>query len=124
MEICATLNNTTLASTNTTPSQALLDDFTDFIPPSYFRPDNGRALIPWLYSMRVIMVVINHVVLWKRARSWCLVSTVFTVIVYTQAYIPTQFDSAQISVWTPPILITDAGSILQLFFLIIETKKV
>ena len=50
-------------------------------------------------------------------------STFFTVVVYTQAYFSTRFEASKILVWTPVILVIDAGSMLQVFFLVIEAKK-
>lgn len=64
-----------------------------------------------------------RVVRWEAIQNWCVVSTFFTIVVYTQAYISTRFDAAKVLVWTPLILVIDAGSMLQVFFLIIEAKK-
>ena len=55
---------------------------------------------------------------------WCIATTLFSVIVYIQAFVSSEFDPAQILVWTPIILVIDAGSMAQVFFLVIEAKKV
>lgn len=68
-------------------------------------------------------VVVIRVARWEAIQYWCLVSTFFTVVIYTQAYVSTGFDAAKVLVWTPLILVIDAGSMLQVIFLIIEAKK-
>lgn len=94
---------------------------------SYLRPDTGGALLPWVYSIVLVVIhipmVFIRVVRWEAVQYWCLGSTFFTLVVYTQAYISTRFDAAKVLVWTPLILVIDAGSMLQVFFLIIEAKK-
>lgn len=81
----------------------------------------------WIHTVVVIIihlpVVIIRVLRWEMVQFWCLVFTFFTVVVYTQAALSTQFDPAKVLVWTPVILFIDAGSMLQVFFLIIEAKK-
>ena len=70
-----------------------------------------------------IPVVIIRVVRWEVVQAWCIVFTVFTTVVVTQSYISTQFAPAEILIWTPIILVIDAGSMIQVFFLVIEAKK-
>ena len=121
-------SNTTVAGTNITFASALNHVLDVTIRPSYLRPNTGGALLPWPYTILIMVihlpVVIIRVVRWEVIQSWCLVSTLFTVIVYVQAYISTKFDPDKILVWTPLILVIDAGSMLQVFFLVIEAKKV
>jgi hypothetical protein len=127
MDLCSRLPNSTIGNTNITWEQALSNTL-DFEFVSYLRPKAGGALLPWIYTVLVIVVhvpvVIIRVVRWEIVQSWCIISTLFTVILYTQAFISTRFDPAQVLVWTPLILVIDAGSMLQVFFLVIEAKKV
>ena len=128
MDLCSPSPNTTIGNTNITWAQAESNVLNVYTHPSYLRPNTGGALLPWVYTIIVIIihlpVVIIRVVRWEVVQSWCLVSTLFTVIVYIQAFISTKFDASKVLVWTPLILVIDAGSMLQVFFLVIEAKKV
>ena len=128
MESCSLSPNVTISHTSITWAQAALNALHKSPMTSYLRPDNAGALLPWIYTVVLIIlhlpVVIIRVVRWEVAQSWCLVSAFLSVILYTQAYVSTQFDPAKILVWTPIILVIDAGSMLQVFFLVIEAKKV
>ena len=128
MNSCAPSPDATIGSTAITWAQASLNNLTNFPSTSYLRPNTGGSLLPWIYTVVLILLhlpmVIIRVVRWEAVQSWCLVASFFTVVVYTQAYISTQFDPAKVLVWTPIILVIDAGSMLQVFFLVIEAKKV
>ena len=128
MDFCAVDANATIGNTDFTWAQALAKTADSFPYVSYIRPSSGGALLPWIYTVVVIIVhvptVIIRVVRWELVQSWCLIFTFFTVVVYIQAYVSTQFDPAKILVWTPVILIIDAGSMLQVFFLVIEAKMI
>lgn len=95
---------------------------------SYLRPDTGAALLPWVYTMIALIihapVIFVRVTRWEAAQTWCIVSTFFVIIIYVQAFISTKFAADQILVWTPLILIIDASSMLQIFFLVFETQSV
>ena len=127
MAFCAGDANATIGKTNFTWAQALANLQDGFPNSSYIRPTSGGALLPWIYTVIVIVfhipTVIIRVVRWELVQIWSLVFTFFTVIVYIQAFVSSRFDAAQILVWTPIILVIDAGSMLQVFFLIIEAEK-
>ena len=128
MDFCPHPPNATIGTTNITWSQAASNQLNaDFKNVSYLRPDTAGALLPWIYTIILIIihvpVVFIRVVRWQSIQYWCLVSTFFTIVIYVQAYISTEFDAAKVLVWTPLILVIDAGSMLQVFFLIIEAKK-
>ena len=119
-----------IGSTNITWAQAgsnALNNLTNPHAVSYLRPDTAGALLPWIYTIVILVihlpVVVIRVVRWQAVQYWCLVSTLLTVVTYTQAYISTGFDAAKVLVWTPLILVIDAGSMLQVFFLVVESKK-
>ncbi|KAL9623293.1 MAG: hypothetical protein Q9160_002400 [Pyrenula sp. 1 TL-2023] len=128
MDICSYDRNASIGNTNITWSQAgnnqVLTAATDT---TYLRPDTAGALLPWMYAVIVIVVhiptVLIRVVKWERVQTLCLVLTFFTAVVYVQAYVSTKFEASKILVWTPVILIIDAGSMLQLFFLVIEAEN-
>ena len=90
---------------------------------SYLRPD-GFALLPWIYTAIVLVVhiptVIIRVLKWEWVQLWCLGGALFTVIVYVIAYASTQLTPDKILVWTPLLLLIDAGSMSQIFFLILD----
>jgi hypothetical protein len=127
MAFCSQNPNDTIPDTNYTCAQALSNSFTLQSNQSYLRPNNGGALLPWIYTVVIIVVhlpvVYIRVVRWEAVRSWCIAFAVFTIIVVTQSYVSTQFDPGEILIWTPIILIIDAGSMIQVFFLVIEAKK-
>ncbi len=130
MNFCAQSPNATIGNTNITWAQAesnALNNLTTALRPSYLRPDTAGALLPWIYTIVILIVhipvVFIRVARWEAIQYWCLVSTFFTVVIYTQAYISTRFDVAKVLTWTPLILVIDAGSMLQVIFLIIEAKK-
>ena len=127
MDLCSRDPNSTIGTTNITWAQAQNNLLTNTTNTSYLRPNDGGALLPWIYTVFVILLhvptVIFRVIQWELVQTWCLVFTFFTVIIYIQAYVSTEFEASKVLVWTPIILIIDAGSMLQLFFLVIEAKK-
>ena len=130
MDLCSQPPNTLIGSTNITWAQAGSNALNNLTAPhtvTYLRPDTAGALLPWIYTIFILVihipVVIIRVVRWEAVQYWCLVSTSVTVITYTQAYVSTRFDAAKVLVWTPLLLVIDAGSMLQVFFLIVESKK-
>ena len=128
MEFCSQSPNATIGSTDITWAQAesnALHNLTGTV--SYLRPNTAGALLPWIYTVAILILhipgVFIRVVRWEAVQYYCLISTFFTLLVVIQAYISTKFDAAKVLVWTPLILVIDAGSMLQVFFLIIEAKK-
>ncbi|KAI9797956.1 MAG: hypothetical protein M1833_005012 [Piccolia ochrophora] len=128
MSGCAELINATIAKSSDTWGTVDRSALADFTITSYLRPDTGAALLPWVYTIIIIIihvpVVIVRVTRWDIVQTWCLVSTFFTIVVYVQAYISTNFAAEKILVWTPLILVIDAGSMLQIFFLVLEATPV
>jgi hypothetical protein len=88
--------------------------------PAYIRPD-GEALLPWIITLVVILfhlpVVVLRVVKWEIVQTWSFVFTGLTIAIYIQAYVSTRLQPGDILVWTPVLLIIDAGSMSQMFFL-------
>jgi hypothetical protein len=121
------LNTTTIVGTRETWGSVDRSALKDFTVTSYLRPDTGAALLPWVYTIVAIVihvpVVIVRATRWDIVQNWCLVSTFLIIMVYVLAYISTNFAADQILVWTPLVLIIDAGSMLQIFFLVLETES-
>lgn len=129
MNFCAQSLTATIGNTDITWAQAgsnALNNTTTHLL-TYLRPDTAGALLPWIYTIVILFVhipvVLIRVVRWQAIQYWCLVSTFFSVVLYTQAYVSTRFDVAKVLVWTPLLLVIDAGSMLQVLFLVIEAKK-
>lgn len=127
MAFCFQNPNATIPGTHYTCAQALSNTFTLIQNLSYLRPNTGGALLPWIYTVIIILihipVVLIRVVRWEVVQAWSIFFAVFTIIVVTQSYVSTQFDPAKILIWTPVILVIDAGSMIQVFFLVIEAQK-
>ena len=127
MSFCSQSPNATIGNTDITWAQAESNAIHNLSTVAYLRPDTAGALLPWVYTIVILIVhipvVLVRVVRWQTVQYWCLVSTFFTIVLYAQAYISTRFESSKVLVWTPLILVIDAGSMLQVFFLIIEAKK-
>ena len=92
MNFCAQSPNATIGNTNITWAQAesyALNNLTTALRPSYLRPDTAGALLPWIYTIVILIVhipvVFIRVARWEAIQYWCLVSTFFTVVIYTQA---------------------------------------
>ena len=127
MDWCPQVLNLTIPGTNSTWSQALANPSGTGNPVSYFRPDTGVALMPWIYTVGVIIIhlpmVLVRVTRWEIIQVWSLVFTAFTVVVVIQAYVSSKFNPAQILLWTPLMLVIDAGSMAQVFFLVMEARQ-
>ena len=148
LDLCPlNLNDTVTTSSNITWAQAVDQPIRDFDGPSYLRPDigmhfcrirqcdgdistvlteaySGGALVPWVYSIVILLVhipvVIIRVVKWEAVQTWCLGATIFTIAITSQAFASTGFRSDKILTWTPLLLIIDAGSMAQVLFLVFE----
>ena len=126
LDLCP-LNSTALISnTNYTWGSVLNLTIRDLGTSSYLRPDIGGALLPWIYTIIVIIVhvpiVVIRVVRWQKVQTWCLAATLLTLAVTAQGYYTTKFAPEMILTWTPLLLIIDAGSMAQVLFLIVEDR--
>lgn len=127
MSFCSESPHALIPGTNSTCAEALSNKLTALQNESYLRPNTGGALLPWIYTVLIILIhtpiVVIRVVKWEIMQAWSICFAVFTIVVVTQSYVSTQFDPARILIWTPIILVIDAGSMIQVFFLVIEAKK-
>jgi len=124
MDLCPSVAKLTIPNTSLRWGDAFHSPIYTLTGSSYLRPDMGGALLPWIYTAVVIVVHIPTVVIrvqrWETAQTWCLAATLLTVVLYAQAYVSTGFAAEQVLTWTPLLLVIDAGSMLQLFVLVVE----
>ncbi len=124
MDFCPRVANVSVPNTQLTWGQLVGNPVYNLTGSTYLRPDIGGALLPWIYTTIVIIVHIPMVVIrvqrWETVQTWCLAATLLTVVIYAQAYVSTKFEPDQVLTWTPLLLIIDAGSMLQLFVLVVE----
>lgn len=127
MDICPSLANLTIANTDLQWADTLPSPIHNLTGSSYLRPDIGGALLPWIYTAIGIIVHIPTVIIrvqrWETVQTWCLAATLLTVVLYAQAYVSTAFKADQVLTWTPLLLVIDAGSMLQLFVLVVEAGE-
>lgn len=127
MSFCLQNPRALVPGTNYTCAQALSNKLSPSQNESYLRPNTGGALLPWIYTVIIIVVhipiVVIRVVKWEIVQAWSILFAIFTILIVTLSYVSTQFDPGKILIWTPIILVIDAGSMIQVFFLVIEAKK-
>ncbi|KAI9880158.1 MAG: hypothetical protein M1830_004977 [Pleopsidium flavum] len=125
MDFCNKLDfNSTIPNTDLQYGQVVGGPIYNLTGSSYLRPDIGGALLPWIYTAIVIVIHIPTVIIrvqrWETVQTWCLAATFLTVVLYSQAYVSTGFAADQVLTWTPLLLVIDAGSMLQVFVLVVE----
>jgi hypothetical protein len=127
MEICNVVRNLTIPNTSFTWGQVLNETVNYRITVAYLRPSKGITLIPWpfvlIWLLLHIPTVIIRVVRWETIQVWCLVSALFSIVIYVQAYISTRFGPDKVLIWNPLVLIIHAGSMLQVFVLVVEDSE-
>ena len=105
------------------PDISLLEECSD-IGYSYIRPGTSNSLIPWIYSLVILLLhlplVIIRVVRWETGQIWALAMATFSVILTIVAYWATGLDADKVLVWTPIALVLDVGAVMQIFILIAE----
>jgi hypothetical protein len=126
LDLCAIGETDVIVGTNLTWG-AVLQQPLDYIGNiSYLRPDVGGALLPYIYTVVLIIVhipiVIIRVVRWQKVQAWAMAATVLQLVVTIEAYKSTEFQAERILTWTPIMLVIDAGSMAQVLFLIIEDQ--
>jgi hypothetical protein len=95
---------------------------------SYLRPGIGIALIPWLYSLILLLLHLPlafvRIVKWEKGQWFALAMAFFSIALTIQEYTSTHLYAGQIFVWTPVALTADIGATLQLIVMIwMEHKK-
>ncbi|MCJ1384443.1 hypothetical protein MMC17_007559 [Xylographa soralifera] len=127
LDLCPLNASEIIGTTNVTWGSVLNVTIREIGGSSYLRPDIGGALLPYVYTIIVIIihlpVVIIRVVRWQKVQTWSLAATVMTLAVTIQGYASTGFAPERVLTWTPLLLIIDAGSMAQVLFLIIEDRK-
>jgi hypothetical protein len=91
---------------------------------TYFRPDVGGFLIPWVYMAILILIqaptALRRVVKWKNVQVLALGLTVFHIFIITLAFASTRLAPEKVLVWAPLTLLIDAGAMMQLVVLLSE----
>ncbi len=91
---------------------------------TYFRPDVGGSLMPWMYLGLLIIIqaptAFRRVAKWKNVQALALGLTVFHEFIIIQAYESTRLAPEKILVWAPLTLLIDAGAMMQLIVLLAE----
>jgi len=91
---------------------------------TYIRPDIGGALLPWFYTIVVLVIHLPTVLIratrWERVQILSLALATFAVAITTQSFISTKLMPEGVLVWMPLMLPLDAGAMLQLMVLIVE----
>ncbi|KAF6824975.1 hypothetical protein CMUS01_10012 [Colletotrichum musicola] len=134
MEVC-TLSPTTVVGINQTDNSPLLFSAFDSSrrnmepcgEPTYLRPDPGGCLLPWPYTMALILihlpVTVLRVTRWEKVQALSLILAFFSVYFTLQAY-TTDLTPQQVMVWMPLAIVLDVGSMMQLVFLAVEENGV
>jgi len=126
LDLCSLNSTDLLGNINIIRGDVLNLPIRDLGGSSYIRPDVGYALLPWIYMVIVIILhipmVVIRVVRWQMVQTWCLASTVLTLVITIQAYKSTAFSPDMILTWTSLLLVIDAGSMAQVLFLIVEDR--
>jgi hypothetical protein len=95
-------------------------------PATYLRPDPGGALLPWLYTLFLLLfhlpACIMRAVRWESAQYLALGLAWVNIAVTIQAYVSTRLDPAKVLVWMPLTLMLDIGAMLQMVVLILEME--
>lgn len=125
MSTCLERYNTSLIpNSNITWGELDRATLQDFSYTSYFRPDSGVALFPWAYTILFLVthvpVVFVRVVRFDHVQYFCIGSAILSVYLTIQGYVSTDFAAPKILLWTPLLLVIDAGAMLQVFFLVVE----
>lgn len=103
-----------------------VDSFADGIicSATYLRPDPGGALLPWLYSLFLLLfhlpACIIRAVRWESAQYLALGLAVVGIALCIQAYFSTRLKADEVLVWMLLFLVLDVGAMLQMVVLIIE----
>lgn len=88
------------------------------IPASYICPDKGIALIPWIYSIILLVchlvLVVVRIVKWEATQLLSMALAVYSLSVTILAYRSTHFAPEKIYSWTPISLTIDVGALMQI----------
>jgi hypothetical protein len=92
--------------------------------PTYIRPDVGGALLPWFYTIVILIIHLPTVIIratrWERVQVLSLALATFSVAVTIQGFWSTKLKPEGVLVWMPLMMPLDAGAMLQLMVLIVE----
>lgn len=90
------------------------------IPTSYIRPDEGFAVMPWVFSAGLFLAHLASSVCriflqpYDRSQLLAIVLAVYAVAVTILAYQSTRFDGEKIFIWTPLMVAGDVAALIHL----------
>jgi hypothetical protein len=90
------------------------------IPTSYIRPDEGFAVMPWVFSAGLFLAHLVSSVCriflqpYDRSQLLAIVLAVYAVAVTILAYQSTRFDAEKIFIWTPLMVAGDVAALIHL----------
>jgi hypothetical protein len=91
---------------------------------TYIRPNVGGSLLPWFYTVVVLIIHLPTVIIratrWERVQVLSLALATFAVAVTIQGFWSTKLKAEGVLVWMPLMMPLDAGAMLQLMVLIVE----
>lgn len=80
---------------------------------TYLRPDEGVALQPWVFIGSQIVFHLPTCVIrlarWERVQWLSIGIATVNLIIITQAFVATGLKPEEVLVWTPIVLVLDAG---------------
>jgi hypothetical protein len=91
---------------------------------TYIRPDVSGSLLPWFYTVVVLIIHLPTVIIratrWEKVQVLSLALATFAVAVTIQGFWSTKLKPEGVLVWMPLMMPLDAGAMLQLMVLIVE----
>ena len=107
-------------SAMTTPCPALGSLQNCSIPASYIRPDEGFAVLPWVFGAGLFLAHIASSVCriflkpYDRSQLLAIVLAAYAVAVTILAYQSTRFEAEKIMIWTPLMVAGDVAALIHL----------
>ena len=104
----------------TTPCPALGSLQNCSIPASYIRPDEGFAVLPWVFGAGLFLAHIASSVCriflkpYDRSQLLAIVLAAYAVAVTILAYQSTRFEAEKIMIWTPLMVAGDVAALIHL----------
>ena len=90
------------------------------IPTSYIRPDEGFAVMPWIFGAALFLAHLASSVCriflkpYDRSQLLAIVLAVYAVAVTILAYQSTRFEAQKIMIWTPLMVAGDVAALIHL----------
>src|SRR5277367_1104616 len=97
------------------------------IDATYIRPDSAISIIPWLYSLVLLIVhlplILIRVLKWETGQVWSLAMATLSIALTILSFHSTGLAAEKVYIWMPVALAVDVGAVMQVFILIIEEAE-